>query len=235
MNNRKVLLQDETQKIHWGKDKTDRRAPDHPVVAATFNPLAAIVASLVENPENSSVLDVGCGNGFLSFALEKQFGNVEGLDNSSEMLSINPCKKKHLGSSTALPFANKSFDIAVASHMLHHLVESDCLKTLSEMQRVARVAIVSFEPNRNNPLMFLFSMIKKEERMALRFSSAYMTKLFSGLDLTSYSTFVKSWIVPNKAPVWWIPVGQFLSKTPMQKLGFDICCTGMLKGDKEEA
>lgn len=234
MNNRKNLLQNETQKVHWEKDKTGRRSPDHPVVVATFSPLASIVASIVKSPENSSVLDVGCGNGFLTCALEKQFGNVACLDYSREMLSINSCRNKHLGSSTELPFADRSFDIVVASHLLHHMVEADRLRTISEMQRVARVAIIFFEPNRNNPLMFLFSLIKKEERMALKFSSSYMHKLFSRLGLKSYSTFVDGWIVPNKAPEWWIPIGQFLSKTPMRKLGFDICCIGMLNGDKEE-
>jgi 2-polyprenyl-3-methyl-5-hydroxy-6-metoxy-1,4-benzoquinol methylase len=218
----------EIQKKHWQEDKAGRPHPDNPVVIATFNPFASLAASLLEKPENASVLDVGCGNGFLSRALEKRFGEVAGLDYSQEMLKVNPCRNKYLGSSTNLPFSDKSFDVVVAANLLHHLVESDRIKTLFEMIRVARVAVVSFEPNRNNPFMFLFSLWKKEERMVLKFSRSYMRKLFKKIHLKSYTIHVDGWIVPNKSPIWWIPIGQSLVKTPIRKLGFYTCSVGIL-------
>lgn len=223
----------EIQKKHWQKDKTERRRPGNPVVTAVFEPFASIAASLVKSPENASVLDVGCGNGFLSAALEKKFGKVAGLDYSQQMLDVNPCRNKYLGLSTALPFPDKSFDIVVAANILHHLAESERIKTLSEMTRVARAAVVSFEPNRNNPFMFLFSLWNKEERMALKFSRSYMQKLFEKMNLKSCAVGIEGWIVPNKAPVWWIPFGQFLNETPVRKLGFYICSTGILHNGGE--
>lgn len=219
----------EIQNRHWEKDQTSRRSPEHPVVVAAFSPLALLVASIIEEPEHYSVLDVGCGNGFLSYALGKRFGKVAGVDYSLPMLRVNPCRNKYLGSSSALPFSDKSFDIVVASHLLHHLVEADRLRTLAEMVRVARVAVVSFEPNRNNALMFLFALVKKEERMVLRFSRSYMNRLFDRLDVKSYTTHIEGWIVPNKAPTWWIPIGQLLARMPLRGLGFDICSIGILR------
>lgn len=212
------------QEEFWAKDKQKRRDPQHPAVVATFDPLAEIVASVVQDARGSNVLDVGCGNGFLQFALEKKFSEVCGLDYSRKMLEVNPCKRKYLGSSAKLPFADQSFDVVVASSLLHHLVEADRIQTIREMQRVARFAVVSFEPNRNNPLMFLFASINKEERMALEFSAAYIRKLFASVGLTDLRIIVRGWIVPNKAPIWWIPVGDFLDHTPLKNLGFDICC-----------
>lgn len=217
------------QDSHWAKSKFTRRKPDHPVVCATFEPLADIVASSIHNPGDSSVLDVGCGNGFLQRALERRFASVVGLDASQQMLEVNPCTNKRLGSCTDIPFADGSFDVAVASHLLHHLSEPDRNRALSEMRRVARWTVVSFEPNRGNPLIFLFSVIRLEERMALRFSPTYMRALFTKAGLIGVQVHVKGWIVPNQAPVWWVPIGRALGRTPLRRLGFDICALGHVK------
>lgn len=150
------------------------------------------------------------------------------------MLKINPCRNKYLGSSTYLPFSDKRFDIVVASNLLYHLVEADRFRTLAEMIRVTGVAVVSFEPNRNNPFMFLFSLLTKEERMALEFSKYYMRNLLSQMDLESCTTHVEGWIVPNMAPVWWIPIGRLLAKTEIRRFGFDICSIGMLHSEREK-
>jgi len=228
MTERRPPIQ-QIQDGHWSKDKTARRKPDHPVVRATFDPLADIVASCIDNPDESTALDVGCGNGFLQWALERRFRSVAGLDYSRQMLDVNPCMEKHLGSCTALPFRDKSFDVAVAAHLLHHLAEPDRLQTLVEMRRVARQAVVSFEPNRNNPLMFMFSVIKPEERMATRFSPSYMRGLFADAGLVRIHVHVEGWIVPNKAPTWWIPIGRALGHTPFRLLGLDICSVGQVR------
>lgn len=214
------------QDSHWSEDKRARRKPDHPVVSATFEPLADIVASSIDNPGDSSVLDVGCGNGFLQWALERRFASVAGLDYSPQMLEVNPCRDKHLGSCTSIPFPDGSFDVAVASHLLHHLSEPDRVRTLSEMRRVARRTVVSFEPNRCNPLMFLFIATRPEERMAWKFSPVYMRGLFTKVEFVDVQVHVEGWIVPNKAPVWWIPIGRALGRTPLRRLGFDICTVG---------
>ena len=118
-----------------------------------YEPFADIVAASTENPHNLRVLDVGCGNGFLQWALEKRFGSVAGIDYSQQMLEVNPCNEKHFGSCTNIPFANKSFDVAVAANLLHHLNEPERIRTLSEMRRIAKLKVFSFEPNRNNPLI----------------------------------------------------------------------------------
>jgi hypothetical protein len=98
------------------------------------------------------------------------------------------------------------------------------------MTRVARHAIVLFEPNRNNPLSFLFALLNKEERMGLKFSRSYVRTLAERLKLASYSVHVEGLVVPNKAPVWWIQIAKYLGKTPLRRLGFDVCCIGVIRG-----
>jgi len=221
------------QDAHWSKDKHARRKPDHPVVRAAFEPLADIVASSIENPGDATALDVGCGNGFLQWSLEQRFGTVAGLDYSQQMLEINPCREKHLGSCTDLPFDDNSFDVAVAAHLLHHLGEADRIQALAEMKRVARLRVVSFEPNRNNLLMFAFSLMKREERMALGFSASYMRKLLTKAGLGGARVHVEGWVVPNKAPRWWVPIGRVLGRTPLRRLGFDICAVAQVKPQED--
>lgn len=217
------------QDSHWAKDKHARRKPDHPVVMAVFEPLAAIAASSIKEPARSTVLDVGCGNGFLQHALEKRFASVTGIDYSRKMLEVNPCMNKYLGRSTELPFSDRSFDVTVASNLLHHLSEADRVQTLSEMQRVARQAVVSFEPNRGNPFIFMFAAIKREEHMVLKFSPAYMRALFRGTGFSDIEVHVEGWIVPNKAPAWWIPIGRALGKTVIRRFGVNICTVGRIR------
>lgn len=185
-----------------------------------FEPLAGMVASCLDNPSRASVLDVGCGNGFLQRALEGPFASVTGLDYSQQMLQVNPCKKKCLGSCTSLPFADKSFDVAAAANLFHHLTEPDRIKALEEMRRVARLTVISCEPNRNNPIMFAFATIRPEERMVLSFTSSYRHRLFIKAGLFGVRVRAGGWIVPNKAPVWWIRVGTALGRTPLRRIGF---------------
>lgn len=214
------------QEKYWKQDQKHRRSHDHPVVSAAFQPLASWMASLVEVPAGASVLDVGCGNGYLTSRLAGRFKTVVGLDASEAMLKYNPCGGKVLGFSTALPFRSKSFDIVSSSHLLHHLVEADRRATLSEMARVAKKAVVCFEPNRNNPLNFVFSLASPSERMAIRFTRGYLRKLLLDAGLRACSVHAQGWIVPRKAPAWWIPVGRRLDATLLRRSGFDLCAVG---------
>jgi SAM-dependent methyltransferase len=187
------------QKAYWEDYKSRRRAPEHPVVRELFEPRADYVASLVADSSLGSVLDVGCGNGFLQYYLEKRFKRCAGLDYSEDMLEINPCREKVQGSVTDLPFEDDTFDVVVESHLLHHVPNDELDRAVSEMARVAKVAMVFYEPNRNNPLMFLFALLKKEERLAMKFSSRFMENLVSKSSPLAENS-VEGVIVPNKAP-----------------------------------
>lgn len=222
------------QYLHWAKLKYGRRKPCHPTVRAVFEPFADIIASDLKNPMAYKVLDVGCGNGFLQWGLEKRFGFVVGLDYSRPMMAINPCMEKCIGTCTNLPFPNESFDIAVAANLLHHLTEPDRIETLKEMKRVARLKIAVFEPNRNNPFVFAFSLLRLEERMALSFSASYMKNLFKSIGLFDVQVNVRGWIVPNKAPAWWIPIGHAIGQTPFRNFGFETFAVGQVKPWSDE-
>jgi SAM-dependent methyltransferase len=208
------------QRRYWSRDQSERRPPSHPVVRALYEPRVAYLASLVEDPTRASVLDVGCGNGFMTIPLERRFRRVVGADYSEAMLTANPCHEKCLAPAWDLPFADREFDLVVANHLLHHLADPDRRHAVREMDRVARGGLVLYEPNRNNPLMFALGLLQKEERMLLRFSARYLRELLGQSSMARISVRAEGLIVPNKAPTAWIPVSALLDRTPLRICGF---------------
>ena len=91
---------------------------------------------------DEAVLDVGCGNGSYLWALEQRQhrGLVVGMDLSPGMLEAARTRSRHarlmLGDAQMLPFADRSFDVALAMHMLYHL--PDRAHGIRELRRVLR-------------------------------------------------------------------------------------------------
>lgn len=91
---------------------------------------------------NSSVLDVGCGKGFLMHDLKELIPGITvvGLDISPYALAhalgdVRPMML--LGNARALPFADHSFDLVLSLNTIHNLPLEDCFSALKELQRVS--------------------------------------------------------------------------------------------------
>lgn len=88
-----------------------------------------------------SVLDVGCGTGYLASQLRQMYGvEPTGVD-------IRDARAEQIGfrafDGTSIPFPDKSFDHVVVSYVLHHAV--DPLALARECRRVARRKVLVFE------------------------------------------------------------------------------------------
>lgn len=88
------------------------------------------------------VLDIGCAKGFLMHDLKSIMPSLEvvGLDISA--YAINNAhgetrSKMVMGSCDRLPFADRSFALAMAINTVHNLDQKGCANALKEMQRVA--------------------------------------------------------------------------------------------------
>jgi ubiquinone/menaquinone biosynthesis C-methylase UbiE len=89
-------------------------------------------------PRASRIVDVGCGSGATAAALHR-FGAVTGVDMSP--LALDYCRRRGLdrlmqGMAEALPLADVSADVIVATDILEHL--DDDLAALREFRRVLR-------------------------------------------------------------------------------------------------
>jgi ubiquinone/menaquinone biosynthesis C-methylase UbiE len=92
-----------------------------------------------------SVLDVACGTGEFERLILSDYSTLKvvGVDISEEMLAIAeekcgvyPQVSFYTASASALPFANKSFDVIVSANSFHYF--DDPLAALIEMQRVLK-------------------------------------------------------------------------------------------------
>ena len=82
-----------------------------------------------------SVLDAGCGDGFITNALPPEL-EVVGLDLSGEALR-RVQRYKVQGSITDLPFGDRAFDLVMANDVVEHLHSDEFKRSLEELQRVA--------------------------------------------------------------------------------------------------
>ncbi|MDJ0694075.1 glycosyltransferase [Mastigocoleus sp. MO_188.B34] len=104
----------------------------------------ADILSLI--PENiASILDVGCGDGFVTNALPNEM-RVVGLDSSEEALK-SVIKEHSIGSITDIPFTQKSFDLVMANDVIEHLPEEVYLKGVYELFRVAEKFVLITVPH----------------------------------------------------------------------------------------
>lgn len=86
----------------------------------------------VQKLQPNRVLEVGPGPG-----LFKTVAATFGI--SVETLDIDPdLKPDHVGSATAMPFSDGSYDVVCAFQMLEHLPYEAALQAFGEMARVSR-------------------------------------------------------------------------------------------------
>lgn len=104
----------------------------HPVIIGRINEFLSIAKPL------SSALDVGCGNGLSTVALQEIAQNVVGVDASAEMIALASEEngvKYFVAPAENLPFGENEFDLITLSQVFHWL---DRNKFLAEASRVLR-------------------------------------------------------------------------------------------------
>ncbi|NLO68979.1 MAG: class I SAM-dependent methyltransferase, partial [Bacteroidales bacterium] len=103
-----------------------------------------------------SIIDVGCGTGALCQVLAKQGLTVTGVDAADKMIQISTRNLKGQGVTllsadalNGLPFADKSFDLAISSYVIHGLPQADRHIFYRELGRVARHKVIFHDYNAN--------------------------------------------------------------------------------------
>ena len=195
----------EFQKDYWERTELyNRRKPTHPVIKSFVNSKIMEIKKYIAISKNTELLEVGAGNGFFSYYFDI-LCQVTATDFSEVMLKLNPVKNKFLMDATDLKFPDNSFDIVFESCMLHHLNNYDFDRVILEMKRVSKNHLVFVEPNRNNPLVYLFCLAVKEEWPALNFSLCYLRRKLLANGLKVVAAFSHGVITPNKMPNFLLP------------------------------
>lgn len=209
------------QEEYWERQELKkRRPPTHPAVKAYVLSRIKQLIPYVDFNDGTRLLDVGCGNGFFTFYFD-QVCDVSGVDYSEKMLKMNPVKKTFRADASDLPFQDSSFDVVFCHALLHHVEHVD--DVIQEMKRVSARLVVILEPNRNNPLMFLFSLLVPEERKALRFSLRYLKGMVERNKLQIIASFSFGLSVPNRMPAFVAPLARLFDfKHPLGMTNFII-------------
>ena len=127
----------------------ERTAQRYQLETAYQQPLFASGApdALAGISGEAQVLDCGVGSGSLSMALHRLLAdrvNWFGIDSSSEMLNTAEAVTRRAGMAISfkqadvlsIPYADASFDMVMAAHVLEHLPQPD--RALKEMVRVLK-------------------------------------------------------------------------------------------------
>jgi SAM-dependent methyltransferase len=120
--------------------------------------LIRLLGEEIGDPQNLSILDVGCGVGTYHPLLRGRVGKISGVDTSSECLDEARLKNPDVSyahyDGGALPFEQNHFDASFAICVMHHVPPAQWASFTSEMARVTKPGgiVVIFEHNPLNPL-----------------------------------------------------------------------------------
>ena len=125
-----------------------------------WNPVAEELIKRYKLNNNSSVLDVGCGKGFLLYELKlllpglkvagfdiSEHGVAEAKEEIRESLFIHKAQNQY-------PFVDSEFDLVISLGCLHNLRVFELQTALSEMERVGKHGYIMLESYRNEQELF---------------------------------------------------------------------------------
>ena len=119
---------------------------------------------------SSSVLDVGCAKGFMMHDMSQLIPSitVKGIDVSQYAIDNaieNMRPHVQVANATALPFADKAFDIVVSINTIHNLDRADCSQALREIERVARrgsfITVDAYRNDEEKERMYAWNLTAK--------------------------------------------------------------------------
>jgi protein-L-isoaspartate(D-aspartate) O-methyltransferase len=119
-----------------------------------WTPIAERLIEEYNLTSSSSVLDIGCGKGYLLYeiALLLPGINIAGIDISNYAIeNSHPEVKKYLrfGPSDSLPWQDGVFDLAFTLNTFHNLYTYQLFPSLKEIKRVSKASYVCVESYRN--------------------------------------------------------------------------------------
>jgi len=116
------------------------------------------------NPAGKRALDIGCGTGAFTAALQHEGWKVEGIDAAQAMVS--QARSKNLNCSmgdilNGLGHAEASFDLVTAAYVAHGLRQDDRLVLFGEAKRLSASTVLFHDYTDDKRL--LTSMVEKLE------------------------------------------------------------------------
>lgn len=106
---------------------------------ANLERVTGTLTKIAESAGSNSLIDIGCGTGFLCEIAKPIFDKVVGLDATPAMLSLaNSSQNIHLvlGDARQIPYPDESFNACCAYGVLHHI--KDLPSVIKEIFRILK-------------------------------------------------------------------------------------------------
>ena len=120
--------------------------------------------------QGATLLDVGCGKGFMLYDLKKLIPGIQvkGIDISEYAIQNSKEEIKNdlsVADAKNLPFEDNSFDIVISINTIHNLEIDDCAKALMEIERVSKkfsyITVDAFRNEKEKELMYAWNLTAK--------------------------------------------------------------------------
>ncbi len=125
-----------------------------------FKPVAMKLIKEYKLNENSKILDVGCGKGFLLYEIKKLIPKIKIYGFDISPYAIRNSKKEIkkslfvLRAQNKYPFKKNYFDLLLSINTLHNLELFDLKKSIKEINRVSKRQYLVVESYRNEKELF---------------------------------------------------------------------------------
>lgn len=143
-----------------GSGDEERYLDPNPIHKLLINNFLKVIADTVDSLNCRKILDVGCGEGFVTEKISRKGRNIIGIDICKE--KIEKAKKRvknakfYVGDVYHLPFKPNFFDLVIATEMLEHLEDPN--HALSNIKVVTSKYFLTSVPN--EPLYTFTNLIR---------------------------------------------------------------------------
>ena len=119
-----------------------------------WTPVAERMIKIYQLNDDSKILDIGCGKGYLLVEIRKLLPKIKyyGIDISRyaiEKSHIEVSKNLVMGNAIKLPWDNKTFDLAFSINTFHNLYSFELEQAFIEISRVSKQQYICVESYRN--------------------------------------------------------------------------------------
>jgi 2-polyprenyl-3-methyl-5-hydroxy-6-metoxy-1,4-benzoquinol methylase len=148
-------------------------------------------------------LDLGAGDASLAPRIERWAARrgwtwkVTSLDSSPRALRLGPGSRRIAADVCALPFAENTFDVVMASQMTHHLTDEETVTHFREAWRVTRDVLFLTDAHRNVGALAVLWMVLRVLRVPRRFLSDGMLSVRRGWRVAEWRNLARRAAIPN--------------------------------------